>query len=135
MPFLISKMQHYMHYEGLLVKMYTYKDAFIILQDLGLNCIYNEDEEFKLICGMIDALAFLPPDDVQEGMQLLRRIAPIVVEDLLNYFDSVYISGTLRIVQRNGNNIVRHTPPLFPKELWNVCQATVNDEPLTDNQC
>ena len=82
------------------------------IQDLGLTGIYNEDEEFNLICGMIDALAFLPPDDVQEGMQLLRRIAPIVAEDLLNYFDSIYVSGTLRIVQRNGNNIVRHTPPL-----------------------
>ena len=57
-----------------------------------------------------------------------------MAEDLLNYFDSIYVSGTLRIVQRNGNNIVRHTPPLFPKELWNVCQATVN-EPRTNNQC
>ena len=68
-------------------------------------------------------------------MQLLRGIAPIVAEDLLNYFDSIYVSSTLRIVQRNGNNIVRHTPPLFPKELWNVCQATVNDETRTNNQC
>ena len=60
------------------------------IQDLGLTGIYNEDEEFKLICGMMDALAFLPPDDVQEGMQLLRRIAQIVAEDLLNYFDSIW---------------------------------------------
>ena len=85
------------------------------IQDLGLTGIYNEDEEFKLICGMVDALTFLPPDDVQEGMQLLRRIAPIVAEDLLNYFDSIYASGTLRIVKRNGNNIVRHPHLCFPK--------------------
>ena len=78
---------------------------------------------------MIDAPAFLPPDDVQDGMQLLRRIAPIVAEDLLNYFDS------LQIVQRNGNNIDRHTPPPFPNEFWNVRQATVNGEPRTNNQC
>ena len=57
------------------------------IQDLGLTGICNEDEEFKLICRMIDALAFQPPDDVQEGMQLLRRIALIVAEDLVNYFD------------------------------------------------
>ena len=38
-------------------------------------------------------------------------------------------------MQRNVNNIVRHTPSLFPKELWNVCQASVNDETRTNNQC
>ena len=64
---------------------------------------------------MVDALTFLPPDDVQEGMQLLRRIAPILAEDLLNYFDSIYAIGTLRIVKRNGNNIVRHPHLCFPK--------------------
>ena len=46
-----------------------------MIQDLRLTDIYNEDEELKLICGMTNA--FLPPpDDVQDGMQLLQRIAP-----------------------------------------------------------
>ena len=82
---------------------------------------------------MIDTLAFLPPDDVRDGMQLLQRIAPIVTEDLLNYFNSP-ISGILRSMQQNGNNIVRHTPPTFPKEMWNVWLATVTTN-FTNNQC
>ena len=67
---------------------------------------YNEDEEFNFFCGQIDALAFLPINEVSEGFEHLRRIAPDGCDDLLEYFDTYYVNGTLR--QRNiGNGNLR----------------------------
>ena len=67
---------------------------------------YKEDEEFKLFCGQIDGLAFLPINEVSEGFKHLRQIAPDGCDDLLTYFDTYYINGTLR--QRNiGNGNLR----------------------------
>ena len=41
------------------------------IQILGLVQRYREEEEVKLFCGMLDGLAFLPVDDVPEGMTYL----------------------------------------------------------------
>ena len=55
---------------------------------------------------MVDALAFLPPDQVQEGVQYLRSQVPDDghgdAGDLLEYFDTTYVSGTLRTIRRPG---------------------------------
>ncbi|KAG1650598.1 putative inactive tRNA-specific adenosine deaminase-like protein 3 [Nymphon striatum] len=49
---------------------------------------------------MLDGLAFLPEDEVVEGMDyLLKESAPEELTDLLIYFDSVYVSGSYRSVQ------------------------------------
>ena len=32
------------------------------IQELGLTTLYKEDDDVKLFCGMLDALAFLPVD-------------------------------------------------------------------------
>lgn len=50
----------------------------------------------------MDALAFLPVNEVTEGFEHLRQIAPNDCDDLLTYFDNCYINGTLR--QRNIGN-------------------------------
>ncbi|KAH7943468.1 hypothetical protein HPB52_011957 [Rhipicephalus sanguineus] len=36
------------------------------IQDLRLTTLYRQDQEFRTSMGMVDALAFLPPDDVEE---------------------------------------------------------------------
>lgn len=38
------------------------------IQKLGLSVRYKVDNDFRQYCGMIDGLAFLPPDKVLEGM-------------------------------------------------------------------
>ena len=37
------------------------------IQELGLVNRYQDDDEFRHFCGMLDGLAFLPLDDVVEG--------------------------------------------------------------------
>jgi len=41
------------------------------IQILGLVQQYKDEEDVKLFCGMLDGLAFLPVDDVPEGMTYL----------------------------------------------------------------
>ena len=118
------------------------------IQELGLAVPYNANPDFRLFCGMLDGLAFLPLEDVQEGMQYLRTNVPAdppEAEDLLNYFDRTYVSGHYRQVQNQQmaplNNVpmqplrMRHVPPLFPPAVWNVHDATVNNDPRTNNVC
>jgi hypothetical protein len=51
------------------------------------------------LSGMMDGLAFLPVPDLINGIHLLRTLCPDdppEAAELLDYFDSTYISGRLR---------------------------------------
>jgi hypothetical protein len=45
------------------------------IQQLGLVPLYNNDDDFRLFCGMMDGLAFLPVPDLTIGIHLLRTEA------------------------------------------------------------
>ena len=69
------------------------------IQQLGLVPLYNNDDDFRLFCGMTECLAFLPVPDLNNGIHLLRTLCPDdppEAAELLDYFDSTYISGRLR---------------------------------------
>ena len=107
------------------------------IQELGLVPRYRDDEEFKL-SGQLDALAFLPLDDITAGMMYLREITPLDAEPLVDYFDQTYVTGTYRHVRAGHGPPVmcaRCVPPRFLPALWNVCEATIHGEPQTNNQC
>ena len=106
------------------------------IQELGLVDHYREDDDFRHFCGMLDGLAFLPSDRVQEGMQYLRTIAPDEADQLLAYFDATYVSGRHRQVQvPRGAIRIRRTPPQFPPASWNVHRITLEGHPRTNNVC
>lgn len=107
------------------------------IQRLGLVELYKRHDEIKLYCGMLDALAFLPIEDVSEGMEFLKQTAPEEIEDVIAYFDKTYVSGTFRrIQQQDGQPIrVRRIQPLYPPTLWNVHQATLTNSDRTNNLC
>ena len=73
------------------------------VQELGLSLDYKEDKDIKLFCGMLDGLAFLPLDKVTEGMLVIRNCIPIKshdkLQELVDYFDTTYVSGPFRRVQ------------------------------------
>ena len=58
------------------------------MQELGKVNRYKTEDEFQHFCGILDGLAFLPVDDVVDGFEYIRTIAPYDTEDLLAYFDS-----------------------------------------------
>jgi len=72
------------------------------VQDLGLAGTYAVNDEVRLFCGMLDRLAFLPVADVPAGMQVLRGAIPAVdgMNDLVDYFDVTYVTGTARRIKR-----------------------------------
>jgi hypothetical protein len=55
--------------------------------------MYKEDNEFRLFCGQLDALAFLPLWEVHEGIQYIKQTISEVAEPLVDYFDRTYDSG------------------------------------------
>ena len=69
------------------------------IQDLGLVTHHRETEEFRIFCGMIDALAFVPADRVIDGVNYLYSICPLAGEELLAYVDTTYIQGPYRPAQ------------------------------------
>ena len=109
------------------------------------QCLFtalDEDEAVKLFCGMVDALVFLPPDQVQEGLQYLRWHVPDdgqgdALRDLREYFDTTYVSDSLRTIRRPGTARTvlrfRRTAPLFPVYTWNVYAETLANEQRTNN--
>ena len=105
------------------------------IQSLGLSNHYERDNDFRLYCGQIDALAFLPLDEVQQGMVYLKETVLEEAEPLLEYFDSTYVTGQLR-PRRNNDGLVlnfRRIPPIFAPHKWNVHISTVTNEPRTNN--
>ena len=74
------------------------------IQELGLAPFYRSDSSIKLFCGMIDALAFLPCEQVTDGMEYLHSECPSELVDLLGYFDTTYVSGTYCTIKTPGAN-------------------------------
>ena len=112
------------------------------IQQLGLVPFYKNDDDFRLFCGMMDGLAFLPVPDLTNGIHLLRTLYPddpLEAAELLDYFDSTYISGRLRQQNPAQNQavrlVLRRSPPMFPPAIWNVHDATVNGDARTNNMC
>lgn len=108
------------------------------IQSLGLTNVYETVDDFRLFCGQIDALAFLPPDQVTEGMAHLRDSVPEEAAPLLEYFDATYVTGQLRPrvhgAQIDGLRLnFRRIAPIFPPAQWNMHDVTLADEPRTNN--
>ena len=106
------------------------------IQELGLVNCYRDSNDCKLFCGMMDGLAFLPLDKLQEGMSFLKDITPEGFEDLLTYFDRTYVIGTFRHIRLPGNNEdpealqcnIRRLPPTFPSDIWTQLLTTSKKE-------
>ena len=120
------------------------------VQELGLARAYNSLSDFRKYCAMLDALAFLPLDQVKEGMAIIRDKIPIDVPEstnLVDYFDKTYVNGTFRQVDvgsqasTSGSHSqvpvvkVRNIPPLFPPPTWNVNEQTLNNNRRNNNIC
>mgnify|MGYP006352997835 CR=1 FL=1 len=87
---------------------------------------YQNDHEFARWVRMIPALAFVRCDSVVAAFEDLSENEDFPPEALpvLNYFEDTYIGRR----QRRGRQI-----PLFPIELWNVHQRTIDGQHRTNN--
>ena len=103
------------------------QNTFKHIRDNGLLDRYRNDRVFKLFCCSLDALAFLPANDIVAGMAHLRTIMPAGSQLLVQYFDETYVNGT------NNNAQGRRVPPQFPPELWTVFEETLGGFARTNN--
>ena len=67
----------------------------------------------------------------------MRAIVPEQLEDIVEYFDTNYVSGPYKSTRgpRGIIRIVRSHNPKYPLESWNVYEETINDESQTNNVC
>ena len=104
-------------------------DMWKSIQQLGLQECYINDPEFALHLRMISALAFLPPNDVQNSFDqlaaLIRNQYGNGADGVLDYFEDNYV-GRFRVNAPRGI-------PTFPIDFWNMFHRTDDELPRTNN--
>ena len=99
------------------------------IQQSGLQERYINDPEFALHLRMISALAFLPPNDVQNSFDqlaaLIRNQYGNDADGVLDYFEDHYV-GRFRVNTQRGI-------PTFPIDFWNMFHRTDDELPRTNN--
>ena len=102
------------------------------IQNTGLQDLYNSiDREAKIFTHMLNALAFLPVDEVPKVFVLLKEEAPKDLDVIVTYFEEYYVVG--RPARGRGRGRIRAVPPRYPPSFWNVYIATLNDQHRTNN--
>ena len=75
------------------------------------------------------------------GMSYLRGRIPPGFEQLLNYFDATYVTGTSRLIRRQAASrgvprfIIRRIPAMFPPCSWKLYDATIIGKDRKKNLC
>ena len=115
------------------------------IQNVELTALCQESELFRLICCELVALAFLPVNEVWNGMlhikeTLLNEFAlrddgyKEKVQSVVSFFDQMFISGEIKAKQKvNGDLELHQIPPLFPIENWNLFEKVLTDDPKENN--
>lgn len=82
------------------------------IQPVGLKWWYNEDADFALYLQQLLALAFLLPQDVIQGFEMIAEDNQIPAEALpaAEYYESTWIECPTHCQPH----------PHFPTELWDV---------------
>ncbi|KAH9360146.1 hypothetical protein HPB48_009592 [Haemaphysalis longicornis] len=52
-------------------------------QELGLVVQHKKDASFRAFVGMYDGLAYLPEEDIEDGLLMLRGLAPTLANELI----------------------------------------------------
>jgi MULE transposase domain len=94
------------------------------LTNEGLMQMYNNDCEFALKARMIVALAFVPPDSVEQAFDELSDSCPDTLQPVLNWFEDNYIGRRIR----NGRRAAT-----YANAIWTVYQRTLEGLDRTNN--
>lgn len=85
---------------------------------------WNLDPKLRQNFRRLQALAFIPINDVILGFEFIKSQAPKYLEGLLAYFECNYIGRKKKGIRIN---------PRFPMDLWNVNDRIKLDLPRTNN--
>ena len=96
------------------------------LKQMGLGIAYKNDPEFAIKAKMIVALSFVPVPRLPAYLEILSVNLPPELQVLLDWFEDNYLGRPTR----RGNE---RRPPLFPVEMWNQYERTIQGEDRTNN--
>ena len=105
--------------------------------ELGLRQYIVDDspqrrDDIRTFVEQIDAMAFVPRGHLNIAVRELRNNIPDpMVAPLLEYFISTYIEGLLI----PNSNPPQYNPPMFPPDVWNMYQITLDGRDRTNNVC
>ena len=97
------------------------------VQGLGLQCWYSNIEN-AIIIKKIQALAFVPPQDVYECFETLVSSLDEETDNTLDGFLQYFETTWLGVLQRG-----RRRRPKFEVNLWSCYERTLNCIPRTNN--
>ena len=95
----------------------------------GLGKRYREEPDFALKAKMIPALAFIPPERLEDALGELRQDLPDELQPVLDYFEDNYV-GRLQV--RPDGTFTRRVAP-YPVTMWTVYQRTLDGDSRTNN--
>ena len=96
------------------------------IKSMGLMGSYNSIPDFASNAKMVMALSFVPNDDIDRHVDALATTLPEELVPLLNWFEDNYIGHP----HRRGTG---RRQPLFPTQMWNMYQRTLQGEDRTNN--
>jgi len=96
----------------------------------GLKTEYENDDAVRGFVRCLPALAFVPLPDVQEAFELLADTMPEAahLDEVTTFFEHTYVRGRR---QRGRGEI--YAPALFPPEMWNQHEGSIDGLARTTN--
>lgn len=96
------------------------------MQKLGLTGKYCKSIRMQLTFKQTEALAFLKPKNVPEGLAAIRASAPQSMQPFLDYVEKNYVLGKIRSDGRRGI-------PRFAPKFWSMRHNLLKGLPRTTN--
>ncbi|KAE8746807.1 hypothetical protein FOCC_FOCC006442 [Frankliniella occidentalis] len=106
------------------------------LQGEGLAVQYRAEasEQMRTDFHSLIAVAFVPVDDVEEAFDALAEVADAALNAVFQHVEDNFLRGRLR-ARRRGGRVQARGAPLFPPEIWNCYEKTVQGLTRTTNTC
>ncbi|XP_075066204.1 FLYWCH-type zinc finger-containing protein 1 [Mixophyes fleayi] len=101
------------------------------IQAAGLSQLYGLDTGFALLMRHLQALAFLPANEIPAAFEELKRHLPDKAEAVVKYFEENFVLG--KCCERTRRQSKR-TAPLFPPSIWSVHENNSLGIPRTSNK-
>ena len=95
-------------------------------KSMGHMIAYTENADFALQVKMILSLSFVPVNDIDRHVDALASYIRAELVPLLNWFEDNYIG-------RPSRRGIGRRAPLFPTDIWNMYQRTLQGQDRTNN--
>ncbi|XP_062553706.1 uncharacterized protein LOC134218618 [Armigeres subalbatus] len=108
------------------------QNLFKRVQKTGLKGDFSSDKNVYMYFKRTEALAFVPPKNVVQAFECIKRSSPPSMDDFFQYLEEIYVHGSVKRTLKSGN--VLRNRPIFDIEFWNVYEATLSNQPRTTNR-